>query len=194
VYDKRGAGRSTGANWVVATFDELASDASAGVDYLARRPDIDRRRVSRLRIGSGIPVWEQEVYRTTSMMRAAGYSEADIADAERYQRQKFEVSRTGLGWPALDSATKALQQTTKWFADYGNEYLSLSSARFWWLAAYHYDPTAALQHLTIPVLGLFGEKDLSFPIPLCPSECGADFVKAGNCDYVFHIFPTASIS
>src|SRR5581483_9480693 len=190
VYDKRGAGRSTGANWMVATFDELAADAAAGVDYLASRADIDKRHIGLFGLsqgtwligmvaeknphvgflvfvsGSGIPVWEQEVYRTSAMMRAAGFSEAEIKQAESYQRQKFDVSRTGLGWPALDSLTKSLQKSTKWFDDYGNEYVSLSSARFWWLAAYHYDPTATLQHLTVPVLGMFGEKDLSFPIPL----------------------------
>lgn len=215
VYDKRGAGRSTGGNWVVATFDELASDAAAGVDYLATRPDIDKRHIGLFGLsqgtwligmvadrsphvgflvfvsGSGIPVWEQEIYRTTAMMRAEGYTEPELQAAERYQRQKFEVSRTGIGWPTLDSLTKALQKSAKWFNDYGNEYVSLSSARFWWLAAYHYDPTKTLEHLTVPVLGMFGEKDLSFPIPLVPNRMRSDLRTAHNCDVTLRVFPGA---
>src|SRR5262245_28784315 len=86
VYDKRGAGRSTGANCGVSSFEELASDARAAVDYLSTRADVDSPRIGlfglsqgtwligmvahdRPRIGylvfvsgSGIPVWEQEIY------------------------------------------------------------------------------------------------------------------------------------
>jgi len=200
---------------VVASFDELAADAAAGVEFLARRPDIDKKHIGLFGLsqgtwligmaaekspyvgflvfvaGSGVSVWEQEIYRTTSMMRAEGYTEAEIAENAQYQRQKFDVSRTGLGWPALDSVTKSLQQTTRWFKEYGGEYATLSSARFWWLAAFHYDPTATLEHLQIPVLGMFGEKDLSFPIPLVPDRMRADLDKAGNCDVTLHVFPGA---
>ncbi len=170
VYDKRGAGKSTGANWTVATFDELASDAAQAVRTLRSRSDIDPRRIglyglsqgtwligmAAARIpdigflvfvsGSGISVWEQEVYRTGAMMRAAGYSDAEVAEARAYQRTKFAVARTGLGWRGLDSLSKTLKQRpARWFDGYAQDYASLSSARFWWLAAFHYDP--------MPVLG-----------------------------------------
>ena len=216
VYDKRGAGGSRGANWQVATFDELASDAEAGVRMLRARQDIDARHIGLYGIsqgtwligmvaarmpdvgflifvsGSGIPVWEQEVYRAGAMMRAAGFSDADIAEAQAYDRRVFDVSRTGLGWPALDSLTKAIRaRKTLWFEDYALEYASLASARFWWLAAYHYDPTSILEHLTIPVLGLFGEKDLSFPVPAVIDRMRADFRKAGNRDATLTVFPGA---
>jgi hypothetical protein len=91
VYDKRGAGRSVGANWTVATFDELAGDAAAGVRYLRGRPEINPAQVGLFGLsqgtwligmaamkapvgflifasGSGIPVWEQDLFRTASMM------------------------------------------------------------------------------------------------------------------------------
>jgi len=216
VYDKRGAGGSHGANWRVATFDELASDAAAGVRMLRGRPDIDPRHIGLYGIsqgtwligmvaarssdagflifvsGSGIPVWEQEVYRAGAMMGAAGFSEADIAEAQAYDRRVFDVSRTGLGWPALDSVTKALRaRRAPWFEDYALEYASLLSARFWWLAAYHYDPTPILEHLTIPVLGLFGEKDLSFPVTTVIERMRTDFHKAGNRDVTLTVFPGA---
>jgi uncharacterized protein len=216
VYDKRGAGGSRGANWRVATFDELALDAAAGVRMLRGRPDIDPRHIGLYGIsqgtwligmvaarstdvgflifvsGSGIPVWEQEVYRAGAMMRAAGFSDADVADAQAYDRRVFDVSRTGFGWPALDSLTKALRaRRAPWFEDYALEYASLASARFWWLAAYHYDPTSILEHLTIPILGLFGEKDLSFPVATVIDRMRTDFRKAGNADVTLTVFPGA---
>lgn len=42
--DKRGSGRS-GGDWQTAGFDELATDALAGVAFLAARPEIDARRI-----------------------------------------------------------------------------------------------------------------------------------------------------
>jgi pimeloyl-ACP methyl ester carboxylesterase len=216
VYDKRGAGGSRGANWRVATFDELASDAEAGVRMLHARRDIDARHIGLYGIsqgtwligmvaersrdvaflifvsGSGIPVWEQEVYRAGAMMRAAGFSAADIAEAQAYDRRVFDVSRTGLGWPALDSVTKALRaRQAPWLEDYALEYASLLSARFWWMAAYHYDPTPVLEHLTIPVLGLFGEKDLSFPVTTVIERMRTDLHHAGNRDVTLTVFPGA---
>ena len=215
VYDKRGAGRSTGANWRVASFEELASDARAAVDYLSTRPDIDSLRIGlfglsqgtwligmvardRPRIaflvfvsGSGIPVWEQEIYRTGAMMRASGFGDADIQVAQAFQRQQFAVSRTGLGWPQLDSLTTRLRGNANWFDDFANEYGSLTSARFWWLAVYHHDPMPILRTLRMPVLGLFGESDLSFPIPKVKANMEEALAAAGNCDVTMHVFPGA---
>jgi pimeloyl-ACP methyl ester carboxylesterase len=216
VYDKRGAGRSVGANWTVATFDELASDAEAAVRALRDRRDIDPKRIGLYGLsqgtwligivasrvpnlaflvfvsGSGIPVWEQEIYRTGAMMRAAGYSDADIVEAQSYQRTKFAVARTGLGWQQLDSLSKALRQRpARWFDGYAQEYSTLSSARFWWLAVFHHDPRPILEHLTMPVLGLFGEKDLSFPIPTVVANMRADLARAGNRDVTLTVFSGA---
>jgi pimeloyl-ACP methyl ester carboxylesterase len=215
VYDKRGAGRSTGANWRVASFEELASDARAAVDYLSTRPDIDSLRIGlfglsqgtwliglvardRPRIaflvfvsGSGIPVWEQEIYRTGAMMRAYGFLDAEIQQAQEFQRRKFEVARTGLGWGQLDSLTKQLRDSAKWFDDFANEYASLTSSRFWWLAVYHHDPIPILRTLRMPVLGLFGEQDLSFPVPMVQANMEQALGTAGNCDVTMRVFPGA---
>jgi hypothetical protein len=216
IYDKRGAGNSTGANWQVASFDELASDAVAVVRMLQARPEVDPSRVGLFGLsqgtwligmaaeqvpsvgflvfasGSGIPVWEQEIYRTTAMMRAAGFSDAEVHEADAYQHLKFDVARTGLGWPKLDSATRALKmRQARWFDDYAQDYASLGSARFWWLAAFRYDPTSTLEHLRMPVLGLYGEKDLSFPVPTVVARMSTDLRKAGNCDVMLRVFPHA---
>jgi pimeloyl-ACP methyl ester carboxylesterase len=215
VYDKRGAGQSVGANWTVATFDELAGDAAAGVQYLRGRPDINPGQIGLFGLsqgtwligmtamktpvgflifasGSGIPVWEQELYRTKSMMRVEGFSESEAAEAEAYERLGFAVGRTGIGWARFDSTTRALQaRGARWFKDFGQAYASLSSARFWWLAAWGHDPTPILEQITVPVLGLFGENDLSFPTPTVTARMSAAFRHARNCDVTLHVFPSA---
>ena len=44
IYDKRGVGQSTG-DWREASFDDLAVDAAAGLDWLAARPEIDAAHI-----------------------------------------------------------------------------------------------------------------------------------------------------
>lgn len=215
-YDKRGAGGSTGASWEVATFDELAEDALAGIKFLLGRKDVDRKQIGMFGLsqgtwlivkcaarskdvaflisvsGSGIPVWEQDIFRTASIMRLRGFSEENISEAAASMKQKFEVARTGLGWEALDAKAKALRENnTKWFSDYVGEYRSLSSARFWWIAAFSYDPANDLEKVKVPVLTLLGENDLSFPAKEVAARMETAFKKGGNRDFFFKIFPGA---
>ena len=44
IYDKRGTGHSTGS-WQHSPFGALADDASAAVEFLARRAEVDATRV-----------------------------------------------------------------------------------------------------------------------------------------------------
>jgi pimeloyl-ACP methyl ester carboxylesterase len=43
----------------------------------------------------------------------------------------------------------------------------------------------------VPVLGLFGENDLSFPTPTVTARMSAAFRHARNCDVTLHVFPSA---
>ncbi|HMG96331.1 MAG TPA: alpha/beta fold hydrolase, partial [Gemmatimonadaceae bacterium] len=141
LYDKRGVGESAGANHDLASWDDLAGDVEGAVAYLRSRPDlIDARRIGLVgqsqgtwiiakvaaadpRVsflvsisGSGISAAQQETYRTGALMKADGFSDSDIERARAFQRQKFQVARTGLGWEALDSTMKRLRgDSVKWF-------------------------------------------------------------------------------
>lgn len=219
LYDKRGAGESTGASWEVATFEELASDAVAAVQYLHTRKDVNQKQIGMFGLsqgtwlivmaavkskdvaflisvsGSGIPVWEQDIFLATTEMRGLGFSEDDISAAAAFMKQKYEVGRTGLGWEQLDAKMKELRAAKiEWFPKYTGESRSLTNARFWWLAVFYYDPAADLAKLKIPVLALLGEKDLSFPANKVATRMGEYLKLAGNKDYTFKIFPTANHS
>ncbi len=191
IYDKRGVGESAGANHDLASWDDLTGDVEGSVAYLRSRRDvIDPKRIGLIgqsqgtwiiakvavadpRIafmvsiaGSGISAAEQETYRTGALMKADGFSDPDIARARAFQRQKFQVAKTGLGWDALDSTMKQLRaDSTRWFPGYGTGAAtrSLASLRMYGVLQFNYDPTRDLRMIKAPVLVIMGERDRNFP-------------------------------
>ena len=125
-YDKRGVGGSDG-DWAVASLDDLASDAVAGVDVLARRDEIDPHRIGvwgfsqggwiaplvAIRSdtvafvitvsGNGVSPATQEMYRIEEELRADGFSDADIGEAVALRALSHEVLRTHRGRDRLET-------------------------------------------------------------------------------------------
>ena len=128
IYDKRGIGGS-GGNWLTADFPILADDALAAVAALARRDDIDSRRIglwggsqggwivalaaSKSRevalivsqSGPAVTPKEQELYRSEQWLKADGFSEPEIAEAIRLARRRYECAETDAGWEDLGIAS-----------------------------------------------------------------------------------------
>jgi len=219
LYDKRGVGESAGANHDLASWDDLAGDVEGAVAYLRSRGDlIDPKRIGLIgqsqgtwiiakvaaadpRIaflvsisGSGISAAEQETYRTGALMKADGFSDAEIARARAFQRQKFQVAKTGLGWDALDSTMKKLRaDSTRWFPGYGTGAAtrSLASLRMYGVLQFNYDPTRDLRMIKAPVLVIMGERDRVFP-PQVVIDRMRDALRAGgNNNFAARIIPGA---
>jgi len=216
LYDKRGVGESAGANHDLASWDDLAGDVAGAVAYLRSRADIDAKRIGLIgqsqgtwiiakvaaqdpRIaflvsisGSGISAAEQETYRTGALMKADGFPDAEIARARAFQRQKFQVAKTGFGWEALDSTMKKLRaDSTRWFPGYGTGAAtrSLASLRMYGVLQFNYDPTRDLREIKAPVLVIMGERDLVFPPQLVIDRMRASLRDAGNTKYSSRILP-----
>ena len=217
LYDKRGVGESAGANHDLASWDDLAGDVQGAVAYLRSRPDIvDAKRIGLIgqsqgtwiiakvaardpRIaflvsisGSGISAAEQETYRTGALMKADGFSDEEIARARAFQRQKFKVAKTGLGWEALDSTMKKLRaDSTRWFPGYGTGAASrtLASLRMYGVLQFNYDPTRDLQKIKAPVLGIMGERDLVFPPQTVIDRMRVALLEGGNANFSGRILP-----
>ena len=220
LYDKRGVGESAGASHDLASWDDLAGDVEGALAYLRSRPDlIDTTRlglagqsqgtwiiakvaardpmVSFLvsMAGSGIGAAEQETYRTGALMRRAGFPEAEIARAQDFQRRKFAVARTGLGWPALDSAMQRLRaDSVAWFPGYGTGAgaRTLASLRMYGVLQFNYEPTRDLARIKAPVLVLMGERDVVFPPAIVVERMRAALARADNRDLTARIIPGAS--
>jgi pimeloyl-ACP methyl ester carboxylesterase len=219
LYDKRGAGESAGANHDLASWDDLAGDVEGAVAYLRSRGDVvDPNRIGLIgqsqgtwiiakvaaadpRIaflvsisGSGISAAEQETYRTGALMKADGFSDADIARARAFQRQKFQVAKTGLGWDALDSTMKRLRaDSTRWFPGYGTGAATrtLASLRMYGVLQFNYDPTRDLRMIKAPVLVIMGERDRVFPPQVVIDRMREAFRAGGNNNFTGRIIPNA---
>jgi pimeloyl-ACP methyl ester carboxylesterase len=220
LYDKRGVGESSGASHDLASWDDLAGDVEGALAYLRSRPDlIDTTRLGlagqsqgtwiiakvaardpgvRFLVsmaGSGIGAAEQETYRTGALMRRAGFAEAEIARAQDFQRRKFAVARTGLGWAALDSTMQRLRaDSVAWFPGYGTGAgaRTLASLRMYGVLQFNYEPTRDLARIKTPVLILMGERDLVFPPAIVVERMRSALARAGNRDVTARIIPGAS--
>ena len=220
LYDKRGVGESTGASHDLASWDDLADDAQAGVRYLMTRADvIDTARVgmagqsqgtwiiTKVAVrdpavkflgfisGNGMSGAEQETYRTGALMAADGFSPAEVERARAFQRQKFQVARTGLGWEALDSAMARLRaDSVRWFPGYGTGAASrtLAGLRLFGVLQFNYDPRPDLRRIRVPVLVVMGGNDLVFPPDTVVRRMREALAQAGNRDVTTHVVPRAS--
>jgi pimeloyl-ACP methyl ester carboxylesterase len=208
VYDKRGAGRSTGANGSLATLEELASDVDAALTFLRARSEINARQIGLYGLsqgtwigarvaardrniafviavsGSGIPLWQQELYRVTAMMDLYRYSRSDIDSARDFVAQKLSVGRSGLGWEELQARMKLLEETKpKWYTEFAAPPSSLLSARYWWTAFFGYDPKRDLERFAVPVLNLVGGRDR-----IVPPKAVRDAMMAALPKHRSHVF------
>ncbi len=129
-YDKRGVDGSQG-DWTRAGFGTLAEDAVAGMDFLAKRADIDPARIGLAgssqagwvaaqairqgakpadvfllgAAGTALTVAEQNLYNTETRMRCAGLPDADIKLALAQQRAFFAFLANPDGAEELDRLT-----------------------------------------------------------------------------------------
>lgn len=215
IYDKRGVGASTG-NWELASFDDFAGDALAGIHYLQSRKDINRRQtglygrshggmVAPLAAarsadvafiinvsGNAAPVTRQIIYDNQNSMRAKGFSENEIAQAVAYLNEKYEVARTGQGWTELQAKIAELQSKhTTWLTEYAGIPKSLEDLQFFWETQFSFNPVTFWQKVKCPVLGIFGEKDTSTPVTESVSNMERALKRAGNKDYLLKVFPEA---
>jgi pimeloyl-ACP methyl ester carboxylesterase len=187
IYDKRGAGRSTG-DWKTATLDDLCTDSLGAVDALRKRKDIDQKRIglfgssqggwitllaakkdSKLAFvvtlsGPTITPAEQGHYITEASLRKKGHAEEDIQAALKLDRQITEVYRKNLGWEAAKAAIDEAKGE-KWFADAALGIQSEDSWNWKWYRdlPFDLDPMPLLRDLTIPLLAVHGENDMLVP-------------------------------
>jgi pimeloyl-ACP methyl ester carboxylesterase len=213
LHDKRGTGASTG-NWTRATFDDLASDAIAAVQYLKTRRDINPRQIGLQGTSFGgwvaplaasrssdvafvivesapaISPLEHERMRVRSQMHADGFAPDVIVRAMAFMDQKFDVARTGEGWPKLEEAMK--RAADEGWASYVNPPTTLESLQWNWTNLLSYDPQPALEKLTCPVLVLYGQLDTIVSPTENRRRMEAALKRAGNRDATIKVFEKAN--
>jgi pimeloyl-ACP methyl ester carboxylesterase len=141
------------------------------------------------------------------IMRAEGASEEDIINQQNFQLHTIEAIRTGENWQNvkmefLDLLEKQMNQTilsqndsNEDFDQYADELFELlvrSKDNPWFHFFLDYDPSLALENVTVPVLALFGELDLQVPADMNIKPLEDALEKAGNEDVTIITIPGAN--
>ncbi|OHB77438.1 MAG: hypothetical protein A2Z25_19395 [Planctomycetes bacterium RBG_16_55_9] len=210
-YDKRGVGASSG-DWMRASFQDLAGDALAALQFVKGRKDIDARQVGIWgasqggwiaplvasqssevafiisQSGSGVSPEEQELYRSEAWLQADGFSQAEIQRAMALIRSRYECARTGQGWEQLAAAERAAG-SERWYTYTGGA--AGKDDPFWefWRLIYGYDPVPVLERVRCPVLAMWGGLDTYVPVEKSVAVWRKSLARAGNEDVTLRVYP-----
>ena len=219
IYDKRGTGNSTGEIWYKTgdSFDNLVGDALSGVQFLLNRSDINPKKIGLWGLsqggwlaplaasrskdvafliaisGGGVTPAEQELYDDEVKLRDKGFSEADISEAIALLKMADDVIRKKVSWETFATTRTAASQKA-WFPLLDRFPLKLPKEDSIWQSGSEqldFDPRPIWGKITVPVLGIFGEKDESTPSLESSQRIEAALKKGGNNNFVIKIFPNA---
>ncbi|MDX1661034.1 MAG: alpha/beta hydrolase [Gemmatimonadota bacterium] len=196
VWDKRGAGESTGPDWREADLEDLADDVLAALRHLA-----DERGVDPVRVGAfggsqagwliadaaarsvevafvalvsapGVTPGEQELQSVEGRMRADQRSTEEIAAAIAHTRLWLAFAETGIGWEAVERST-VVADTADW-GDYVQRPADPADLA-WWTRNHAFDAAARWATLERPALFLYGGAD-----PIVPPDPNARLVESAT--------------
>ncbi|UXI70082.1 alpha/beta hydrolase family protein [Tahibacter amnicola] len=213
IYDRRGLGESGGKE-ASAGMRDLADDAVAGAHALQARADIRRNRVGVWGHSQGgwiapiaaarskdiafviaqsapaVTAAEQEIFRVENVARSAGLSDADIAEAVDYEKRLMEWVRSGQGRAEILALSRhSVDKPWASFVELRDDLPEKPSERaqtFW-----YFDPVPDFRTISVPVLGLFGEKDSFVPVARSV-PIFREALAAGGAPQEIHVFPSTA--
>jgi len=210
IYDKRGVGGSTG-DWQTSSFDDLAGDAVAGVQYLLTQPEISKPHIGLMgssqggwiapmaallsadvrfvivKSAAGVTPEREELARTALLMHDRGFPDADTNEAVGLYQQMIDYAFTGNGWEQLSAAQEKASHE-KWGG------LGIFPKDSWWFRFiklnFRHDPIPVLTRLHCPVLVIFGGKDPNLPVDVSVANVNKALASAPSGSLVV-VFPKA---
>ena len=211
-YDKRGVGGSTG-DWKTASFEDLAADVVAAVEYLKTRGDIDSGQIGLLGVsqagwtmplaavrakdlaflisvsGAGVPVAETTIDHAQNEMKASGMRPQLVEQIAGLMKLQYDYARTGQGWEQYAAAREKLgaQRSPDTFPGTPDHPQWQFIRR-----VYFYDPAPTLRQLQVPTLALFGELDNNILAEKNKAAWEAALKAGGHRDYTLQILSKAN--
>ncbi len=201
IYDKRGTGQSTG-NWQRSPFSALIDDASAALDFLAHRPEVDSTRVgiwggseggwiapavasrsSRVAfvIVQSAPVvnaTRQHIFQVEQVMLSSGATADYVRQAREYAQAQHEFSASGENWAEYARLREANRSTI--LNVLGGPETPDDWWWSWWRTKMAFDPMAAWSQVKVPVLALWGDLDRNVPVEESRMLLEGALEQAGN--------------
>lgn len=211
IFDKRGVGQSSG-DWTTASFDDLASDAVAGIRFLQSQPNIDAHRIGIFghsqggtlaplvavkandlafviaSAAGGIDPAEMEEYSVGNSIGIASLPATEAADAKAFVHAIVDVAYRGKPRSELD-ALAATFKSRSWYFDPpppDNSYWALSRS------IAHYDPAMYWGQVKAPVLLLYGTKDERVPPQRDADAISSALRAGGNRCFTLRMFANAN--
>lgn len=216
-FDKQGAGESEG-DWQIASFDDLAADVLAAVDYVKSRPEVDTTKVGimgssqggwigsmaaakrpdlaflLMRVGPGQSVRDTMAQEKRGQLIAEGVTDPkDLDTAIAMYHAYWDVAVRGGTWEEGNKYFLA-QSHTPWFKKaYGEQQTTKDKAleRWWiWLGRnLEYDSTTYLKSVKTPVFWALAEKDWNVNSQASAPRIREALQQAGNPDVTVTILP-----
>jgi pimeloyl-ACP methyl ester carboxylesterase len=199
--------------------DELANDALAAFRLLQGRQEINPRKigfwgsseggmlttqvaarskdVAFVINSSGFmgPLWQTLLYQVEATMRAGGAPNTDISQALAFTKRWLRVAQTGEDYELYQQQRQAVRNDKKpWLFWWNDGFTSLQQMRWVWEHLLKFDPLPALKKVTCPVLGVFGELDLSTDASAAVTNIRHTLSAAGRKNFTLRIFPKAGHS
>jgi dienelactone hydrolase len=215
-FDKRGKGESTG-DYGAATYDVLAGDATAAVEFLRAQPGVDSARVGvwglsqggflaplvaarapSLRFlvavsAPGRPVGESAAYQDSIRLLSRGFDAADIRRAMTIHRRLLEWLRTGRDRDELVALLSEAAETAWRRASALPARLpSGPSLEGWYWRGRTIDPAPWWSAVRIPVLAVYGAADELIPAKPNSKAMEKALRRGQNRDVTVRVFPAAN--
>jgi uncharacterized protein len=229
-YDDRGVGGSSRGP-ADATTEDFATDALCAVRYLQARSDINTAQIGLcghsegalaaaiaavrsndvafivLLAGPGVAGDTLILWQLTTLARAGGAADSEIAEAVELQHRVYDAVRTGKGWEEVRSSMgeqmgrsigkmpaeqrKALGDSAKIIAS--RVETTIQGAKSAWFRYFiSYDPAPTLQKVQCAVLALYGELDKQVPPQLTMPPLKEALQRGGNMDATVSVIPGAN--
>jgi pimeloyl-ACP methyl ester carboxylesterase len=189
LFDRRGSGHSSG-DFETSSFETLAEDGNAAVNYLRTRDDINKKQIGLYGIsqggwiaplvvglrsdiafliivsGCGVSPAKQMDYGATYTLRQQGFTENTVAKAIALRNRVNEYYRGHISREVI-SAELDSAQSESWFQEaYINSSKDLPEdvTKGKWWHELDYDPLLIWKQIQPPTLFLFAEDDRWVPV------------------------------
>jgi hypothetical protein len=217
-FDKRGTGKSTG-DWREAGISELADDVLAAVRFLRQRNDIDAdqigiegdsegawiapavaKRDPRIKFivlwgGPAMDYVPELMNEVEENLKASGVSGDELKKALDFKQRALAMLADGAG--LSDKAWAKFQafvgpyRNEKWFSYVGEPEQRAWPQKKLYLMA-QVKSSELWRQVKIPVLAMYGGKDLNVPAAKNVAALTQELTAAGNLDFTTKVFPDAN--
>lgn len=211
-YDKRGIGKSTG-KYDQATTEDFASDATAALDYLKSRKEINSKRIGLIGHSEGGLIAPMIASRSSDVawivllaapglkgeqimllqseliLKAAGFDDERIARARDFNLQSYALARKERDPEVLETKLADLVDSTGMSTTLPPTMLKPQAQMMtspWFRFFLDYDPVPALKKTQCPVLAINGDKDLQIASKENLAQIEKALQEGGNKDFQTH--------